>query len=116
MPVSTFRDLLVWQKAKALTVHTYAEMKNCRDQSFKDQIQRASVSVMNNIAEGFARHSNKSFRNFLLIARGSASEVESMLILAKELDYLKEDKVAELLKQANVVMKMLTSFINKLPR
>lgn len=54
-----FKDLLVWQKAKNLTIEIYKDYKDQRDFSFRDQIQRASVSIMNNIAEGFDRYSDK---------------------------------------------------------
>lgn len=88
-----FRDILAWQRAHELTLGIYQEFKNCRDYSFRDQIQRASVSVMNNIAEGHARRSDKSFTHFLLIAKGSAAEVQSMLILSKDLGYIAGEKM-----------------------
>ena len=75
-------------------------MQNNSDYGFCSQIQRAAVSVMNNIAEGFNRgkHSkdNKVFANFLSIAYGSCDEVRSMLYLAEDLDYIHSDKALEL--------------------
>lgn len=76
MKVTSFEDLIAWQKAQDLAVLIYGEFKEIRDFSFKDQICRAAVSVSNNIAEGFERHTNKDFIRFLFIARGSCSEVK----------------------------------------
>ena len=59
MTIKKFEDILSWQKAGGLTVDVFREFNDCRNWSFKDQIQRASVSIMNNIAEGFERKSNK---------------------------------------------------------
>lgn len=112
--ISSHEDLHVWVKARSLTIDIYAEFKSCKDFAFKDQIQRASVSVMNNIAEGYARHSNKSFRHFLLIARGSASEVESMVILADELNYIDKIRTDQLMHKTDRIMRLLTNFAKKL--
>lgn len=85
MGIARFEDIIAWQKAKELTVQIYTLFENSKDFGFKDQLQRASVSVMNNIAEGFERKSNKEFKQFLYIAKGSCGEVRSMLIIAHEL-------------------------------
>ena len=65
MKIERFEDIIAWQKAKQLTILIYKDFGNSKDFGFKDQIQRASVSIMNNIAEGFERRSNKEFRQFL---------------------------------------------------
>ena len=88
MKIEKFEDILAWQKAKILTESIYQCFKNCNDYSFKDQIQRAAVSIMNNIAEGFERRTNKELKNFLFIAKGSCAEVRSMLYLSLELNYI----------------------------
>lgn len=85
MRIERFDDIIAWQKSKNLTVEIYFLFTDHKDFGFKDQIQRASVSIMNNIAEGFERKSNNEFRQYLYIAKGSCGEVRSMLILAKEL-------------------------------
>jgi len=59
MKINNFEEILAWKKAQELTLKIYRVFKNTRDFSFKDQIQRASVSIMNNIAEGFERSGNK---------------------------------------------------------
>jgi len=75
MKIEKFEDMLSWQKARALTIEVYKTFKESKDFGFIGQIERASVSVMNNIAEGFERRSNKEFRQFLYIAKGSSGEV-----------------------------------------
>ena len=85
MGIERFEDILAWQKSKELTIQIYRLFEESKDFGFKDQIQRASVSVMNNIAEGFERKSYKEFKHFLYIAKGSCGEVRSMLIIAHEL-------------------------------
>lgn len=70
MKIERFEDVIAWQKAKEFSVGVYSLFSESRDFGFRDQIQRASVSVMNNIAEGFERKSNKEFKHFLFIAKG----------------------------------------------
>ncbi len=79
-----FEDIQAWQKARQVTRLIYqlsAEGHFAKDYGLRDQIQRASVSIMANIAEGFGRRSDKEFANFLNIAHGSASEVQSHLYI-----------------------------------
>ena len=71
MGIEKFEDIIAWQKAKTLTVSIYKVFDDSKDYGFKDQIQRATVSVMNNIAEGFERKSNNEFKSFLYVAKGS---------------------------------------------
>jgi len=89
-------------------------MKNCRDFSFCDQIKRASVSIMNNIAEGYERKGDKQLKNFLFIAKGSAGEVRSMLVLAKELGYIDQEAFTDLHQLSLEIAKILSGFIKKL--
>jgi len=92
--VERFEDLIVWQKAHELAIQVYRLTSCdpfCRDFGLRDQIQRAAVSVMSNIAEGFERYSRPEFRQFLSVARGSVAEVRSQLHLARSLHYLNEE-------------------------
>lgn len=82
MKINRFEEIIVWKKSRDLTKDIYRSFKDNRDYSFRDQIQRASVSVMNNIAEGFERKGNKEFKQFLFIAKGSSGELRSMLYTA----------------------------------
>ncbi len=93
--VNKFEDLIAWQKAHALAVRIYqltAKELFSHDFGLKDQIQRAAVSVMSNIAEGFERYSRAEFRQFLSIARGSVAEVRSQLYIAGSLNYILEQE------------------------
>jgi four helix bundle protein len=85
---NTFQDLEIWKESLKMTVDVYQTFKTNKDYSFKDQIQRASVSVMNNIAEGFERQSEREFTKFLYYSKGSSGEVRSMLELAFDLKYI----------------------------
>ena len=115
MAIKSFKDILAWQKARILTVDIYKAFEGCRDFSFRDQIQRASISIMNNIAEGYAKRSDKSFKNYLFISKGSAAEVESMLLIAPELGYISIEKREVLINNTEEVSKILTGFIRSLP-
>ena len=114
MKIERFEDILAWQKVRDLAKRIYDLFGDCRDYSFKDQIQRAAVSVMNNIAEGYERKSNLEFKQFLYIAKGSCGEVRSMLYLAKEISIMGENTFSELLTETETISKMLSNFIKKL--
>ncbi|MBE6311629.1 MAG: four helix bundle protein [Bacteroidales bacterium] len=109
-----FEDLAVWQKSKEMTVSIYQVSNNIKDYGFKDQIQRASVSVMNNIAEGFERGTQAEFKRFLYIAKGSCGETRSMLILAHEIEYIDKDIKDKLTAQTEEISKMLSGLIKTL--
>lgn len=111
MLANTFEDLEVWKKSKEFNILCYKSFDNLRDYSFRDQIRRASVSIMNNIAEGFERRSNKEFRNFLFIAKGSCGEVRSMLSLAVELKYVSLESYKDLSERCLIMSKMLSALI-----
>jgi four helix bundle protein len=88
---SRLEDIQVWQKARQLTKQVYEASSNGRfaqDYGLRNQIQRASVSIMANIAEGFGRRSDKEFANFLNMAHGSVAEVQSHLYVALDLTYI----------------------------
>lgn len=91
--IEKFEDIQAWQKARELTKQVYKVTKNiqfAKDFSLKDQIRRAVVSIMANIAEGFARRTNKEFINFLTIAHGSAAELQSHFYVALDQGYISE--------------------------
>ncbi len=111
MAVQRFEDLIIWQEARQICVEIYKEFAENRDFGFRDQIQRAAVSIMNNIAEGYDRskiaNDNKQFISFLNIANGSCGEVKSMLYLSQNLGYI-SDKEADYLRNKclSVTMKI----------
>jgi four helix bundle protein len=114
MKIDQFEEIIAWQKAKQLSAELYLLFKNNKDYSFRDQICKASVSIMNNIAEGFERNSDKEFKHFLYIAKGSTGEVRSMLYLADELNYINAKKVTELLETSLEISRLLSGFIKTL--
>lgn len=114
MVIEKFEQIIAWQRAKTLTINIYHFFSKSGDFSFNNQIQRASVSIMNNIAEGFERRTNKEFKHFLFIAKGSSGEVRSMLHLAFELQKIEEKKYNELIQLTEEIAKMLSGFIKTL--
>lgn len=114
MRIEKFEDIIAWQKSKELTLKVYELFNNNKDYGFKDQIQRASVSIMNNIAEGFERKSNKEFKQFLYIAKGSCGEVRSMIILALELKYIGKTEYEKILNLSLEISKIISGFIKTL--
>ena len=114
MKFERFEEIIAWQKAKEMTTQIYTLLKDNKDYGFKDQIQRSSVSIMNNIAEGFERRSNIEFRQFLFIAKSSCGEVRSMLYLARSLDYLSESDFINLLNNSVEISKTLSGLIKTL--
>ncbi|HEY8205193.1 MAG TPA: four helix bundle protein [Pyrinomonadaceae bacterium] len=91
--IRSFQDLIAWQKARILTARIYratAVGSFARDFGLKDQIRRAAVSVMSNIAEGFERGRPSEFHQFLSIAKGSCAELRSQLFVAFDAGYLKQ--------------------------
>ncbi len=89
--VERFEDLIAWQKARLFAVEIYrvtglGEFE--RDWGLRDQIRRAAVSIMSNIAEGYERRSSNDFQRFLTIAKASCAEVRSQLYLAKDIGYV----------------------------
>lgn len=120
MKINTFEEIQSWQKAQDLAVFIYQNFGGIKDFSFKDQICRASVSVSNNIAEGFDRDTDKEFIRFLMIARASNSEVKSMLYLAKRLNYLDENKFKEgidfCVHIGRLINKFITYLKNNIPK
>jgi four helix bundle protein len=114
MGIERFEDAIAWQKAKLLCVGVYKEFENSKDFGFKDQIQRAAVSVMNNIAEGFERKGNREFTYFLYVSKGSCGEVRSMLILAKELNKISSEAQKNLAALAEEVSKVISGLIKSI--
>jgi four helix bundle protein len=100
MKADRFEDLKIWKQSRELVVKIYDSFKDetrgGQDYGFKNQITRASISVMNNIAEGFERKSDIDFAHFLDIAKASAGEVRSMLYAAEDLFYMKCPDAAKL--------------------
>ena len=118
--INTFEELICWQKARILTREIYKLFKDLKfkdakftDRGLQDQIQRASVSIMSNIAEGFERGTKQEFLNYLFIAKGSAGEVRAQLYVALDAGYLNIETFKYLNSLAIECSRLLSSFITK---
>ena len=108
--IKQFEDLIAWQKARELTKAIYKATSDgifSKDFGLKDQIRRAAVSAMSNIAEGFERSSKNEFHQFLVIAKGSCAEVKSQLYVALDAEYLTKTIFLELKAQAEEVSRII---------
>jgi len=112
--IKRFEDLDVWKESKELNMLIFQSFSDIRNFSFRDQILRASLSVMNNIAEGFERDSDREFQRFLKISKGSSGEVRSMLYVAKDLDYIDDEEFSLLLSKYITLSSKLGKFIQYL--
>lgn len=97
-----------------LTKEIYKRTENWKDYSFKDQMRRASVSIMANIAEGYARKSDKEFSQFLYIAKASAAELQSHLYISLDLHNVEQEDFNWLYEQLDKIQRKLYSFIKAL--
>ena len=117
MKIDSFTDIEAWKQARLFVVNVYnifSQGNSQKDFGFRDQIQRASVSIMSNIAEGFDSGSSKSFIQFLTYSYRSASEVESLLFVALDINYLDANQHNELMSQLNSIKKLIGGFIRYL--
>lgn len=114
MKINGFEDIISWQKSQSLAEEIYKLFKNSKDYGFKDQIQRAVISISNNIAEGFERKSNNEFKQFLFIAKGSCAEVRSMSNLALSCRYISEEDFTSIQIKSVEVSKLLSGLIKTL--
>lgn len=115
--IERFEDIKAWQVARELVSAVYRASgrgKFEKDFGLRDQIQRASVSVMANIAEGFERSSDRELHRFLYIAKGSAGEVRSHLFVALDLGYISDEEFSDLRAKSEEVAKSLSGFITYL--
>lgn len=114
MGIQKFEDIISWKKSNDLILLIYKIFKEINDFGFKNQIQRAVISISNNIAEGFERRSNKEFVYFLYVAKGSCGEVRSMIYVAKELKYISQKEFNNLYTRLVEISKLLSGLIKSL--
>lgn len=115
--IEKFEDLEVWQSARNLVPMIYALCREegfSRDFGLRDQIQRAAVSIMSNIAEGFEHSTNKELIRFLFIAKASAGEVRSQLYVVLDLGYIKKEVFEKLNNDLLSVSRQISGFIKYL--
>ncbi len=115
--VKSFEDLSVWKDARTFTNKIYLLTKKFPNEELyglTSQIRRAAVSIMSNIAEGFDRYSTKEFINFLIISRGSISEVQNDLFIAIDLKYINEEEFQQMYKYSKELARQVNGFIKYL--
>lgn len=117
--INRFEDLNCWKKARELENIVWELTKNGtfdKDFGLKDQINRATGSAMDNIAEGFGRASNREFVQFLIISRGSNLETQSQLIRASDRNHINIEQLEKTISLSNEVVSTITNFINYLKK
>ncbi len=115
--IEKFEDILAWQKARELTKEVYGLTKVgffAKDYGLKDQVQRAAVSTMSNIAEGFERGGDKEFLQYLSMSKGSCGEVRSDLYVALDQGYVTQVKFDDLCSRTLEVGRLLSGFMGYL--
>ena len=115
--IERFEDLQAWQKARLLVKEVYGITDRPgfrRDFALRDQVRRSAISVSSNIAEGFARRTNKEFTQFLYIAHGSVAEVEAQLYAAQDLGYIGQPEFGRLYALCYEISKMAMGLIKYL--
>ena len=116
-PIKSFKDLSVWQKSIDFVASVYLLVKQLPKEetyALSDQIRRAVVSIPSNIAEGFGRNSTKEYIQFLYIALGSASEVETQIIIGQRIGYFQN--IDKYIEDITEIKKMLNGLISSLKR
>ena len=118
MKITRFEDIEAWQEARKLVKMVYSVIKRSskfrKDFRLVNQVQDAAVSTMSNIAEGFARRSNREFIQFLFISKSSATEVQSQFYVALDQEYITQEDFERIYNQAEVVSKLDSGFIKYL--
>lgn len=113
MYANSFEELEIWKEGKILYKNIFSIFCNFKDYSFKDQLFRATLSIMNNIAEGYDRETKKELKRFLYISRGSCAEVRSMLYLSLDFELNKKEEIKNCIISTKKISAMITSFIKK---
>jgi four helix bundle protein len=115
--MSTFRDLLIWQKSMEFVTEIYQHTKafpNDEKYGLTSQLRRSAVSVPSNIAEGYGRNSSGDFHRFLNISMGSLFEIQTHLQIARNLEYLDDETGTVLYESSREIERMISSFIKSL--
>jgi four helix bundle protein len=109
--INRFEEILGWQKARELTRQIYSISASAafgKDWGLRDQIRRAAVSVLSNIAEGYERGGDKEFAHFLTVAKGSVGEIQSQLYVALDQQYLSKSQFEALHDQTLEISRLLS--------
>lgn len=112
--IKNFEDLEIWKMSRELINLIYSDLRKCHDFAFKDQITRAGISSMNNIAEGFCRNSDTEFKHFLNISKGSAGEVKSMYYITEDQNFVPQSVAPERRERIQILINRISIFMNYL--
>ena len=107
-------NLFIWKEARIVVNDIYELMKNCKDYAFRDQIQRAAISIMNNIAEGSESGSDAKYINFLNISKGSCPEVRSMLYLCEDFKICSSEDRIKIQEKTRILSAGISNLIQKI--
>ena len=107
-------NLFIWKEARIVVNDIYELMKNCKDYAFRDQIQRAAISIMNNIAEGSESGSDAKYINFLNISKGSCPEVRSMLYLCEDFKICSSEDRIKIQEKTRIISAGISNLIQKI--
>lgn len=114
MAFQNFEDLHVWQKGMDLAEFVYRQVDAMKRYSLKDQMERASLSIPSNIAEGQERDAPKEFRRFLRIAKGPAGELRTQAMLARRLDLFSEETARHIVEESRQISAMLQGLVRSI--
>ena len=117
--ISRFEDLIAWQKARAFCSNVHrltAAGRLEKNYGFRDQIQRAAVSIMSNLAEGFDRASRKEFHKFIVVAKGSCAEVRSLLYVALNAGLVSKEDYLAAMRDAQELARILAGLRSAVSR
>ena len=117
--IKSFRDLIIWQRGINLVKEVYKETQNFPKQELyglTNQIRRSAISIPSNVSEGHIRQHRAEFRQFLSMALGSLAELETQIIISRELNYISNEKSENLIDQMNSLGKMIRGLMKKLTK
>jgi len=117
--ISRFKDLIAWQKARAFCANVHrltASGRLEKNYGFRDQVQRAAVSIMSNLAEGFDRASRKEFHKFIVVAKGSCAEVRSLLYVALDAGLMSKEDFHVAMRDAQELARILAGLRSAVSR
>ena len=114
MAYQSFEDLDIWKRACRLATDLYKNLKSCHDYGLKGQMTRAAVSIASNIAEGSERNSEKEYRQFLHIAKGSAAELRTQLYIAGRIGIIDKSVMADLAEETKAISSKIQALVKKI--
>ncbi len=112
--IKNFEDLDLWKMAREMVNLIYSDFAKCKDFTFRNQITRAGISLMNNISEGFCRRTDAEFRQFFNISKGSSGEVKNMYYIGEDQKYINHETAVDRRAKCQNLMNSLGGFMKYL--